>query len=511
MHPWCVFDSSSCVRRLPALLAARRRRADRARLEHQAVHARAHRRRSRAADARGRDRRRARQRQRRPEVLRRRSRDEHQDRRADRARQRGVPDADGADLRRQRGLQHQDRLGTFNIASASRSSASAASATAACSARSSRTCYFYGETIEKIGPDKYRITQGRLHDLRAADAAVGDRQRQRHDQPATTTSILRNAVIQVKDVPVFYLPMLYYPIQEDDRATGFLLPTYGSSLATRLVDQQRVLLGDQPQPGRHLLPRLDVLARQRASAPSIATCSGRRRRATSRYYWLDEKEAVINGSTRPARAEHDRFSGGLSQNLPFGLSARGRVDYFTNVTRAADLQPQLLRTPRTATAAIDGGVSGSWRSLSAERHVPAHRDVLQRRTNSTVSGRSAGLHRGAQRRAGSGRCRCSRSVNAEAGADALHQKLRRANRRRSQPDQGGRRAVDPRAAQHAAVPAGQRHGGVSHDVFQREPRRRPEDADRGADDAPLRRHARRRGRAGVLARLQSATTRSPIA
>ena len=26
-----------------------------------------------------------------------------------------------------------------------------------------------------------------------------------------------------------YLPIFYYPIQEDDRATGFLIPTYGSS------------------------------------------------------------------------------------------------------------------------------------------------------------------------------------------------------------------------------------------------------------------------------------------
>ncbi len=26
-----------------------------------------------------------------------------------------------------------------------------------------------------------------------------------------------------------YLPIFYYPIQEDDRATGFLLPIYGSS------------------------------------------------------------------------------------------------------------------------------------------------------------------------------------------------------------------------------------------------------------------------------------------
>ena len=26
-----------------------------------------------------------------------------------------------------------------------------------------------------------------------------------------------------------YLPIFYYPIQEDDRATGFLIPTYGTS------------------------------------------------------------------------------------------------------------------------------------------------------------------------------------------------------------------------------------------------------------------------------------------
>ena len=28
---------------------------------------------------------------------------------------------------------------------------------------------------------------------------------------------------------MFYTPILYYPTKEDDRATGFLMPTYGSS------------------------------------------------------------------------------------------------------------------------------------------------------------------------------------------------------------------------------------------------------------------------------------------
>ena len=43
--------------------------------------------------------------------------------------------------------------------------------------------YFYGEMIEKIGADKYKITKGGVHDLRAADAALGDCQRQLDRQP----------------------------------------------------------------------------------------------------------------------------------------------------------------------------------------------------------------------------------------------------------------------------------------------------------------------------------------
>ena len=41
--------------------------------------------------------------------------------------------------------------------------------------------------------------------------------------------MLTNTILRVKGVPVMYLPIFYYPIQEDDRATGFLLPIYGTS------------------------------------------------------------------------------------------------------------------------------------------------------------------------------------------------------------------------------------------------------------------------------------------
>ena len=40
---------------------------------------------------------------------------------------------------------------------------------------------------------------------------------------------MSNALLKVKDVPVFYLPGMYYPINKADRATGFLIPIYGAS------------------------------------------------------------------------------------------------------------------------------------------------------------------------------------------------------------------------------------------------------------------------------------------
>ena len=43
-------------------------------------------------------------------------------------------------------------------------------------------------------------------------------------------AVLTNAVLKVKDVPLFYLPAMYFPINKEDRSTGFLLPIYGTSL-----------------------------------------------------------------------------------------------------------------------------------------------------------------------------------------------------------------------------------------------------------------------------------------
>jgi lipopolysaccharide assembly outer membrane protein LptD (OstA) len=87
---------------------------------------------------------------------------------------------------------------------------------------------FYGTRLEKIGHRRFRVTNGGWTTCL---------------QPTprwdfTTSSMVleldhyvtaRNTVLRVKGVPLFWLPFLYYPIQKDDRATGFLMPTYGTS------------------------------------------------------------------------------------------------------------------------------------------------------------------------------------------------------------------------------------------------------------------------------------------
>src|SRR3954452_19433606 len=88
--------------------------------------------------------------------------------------------------------------------------------------------YFWGETVEKLGPRTYKITHGGF------TTCVQPSPRWEFVANSVTLTlekraVMTNLLLKVKDVPVFYLPAMYYPINKEDRATGFLLPIYGTS------------------------------------------------------------------------------------------------------------------------------------------------------------------------------------------------------------------------------------------------------------------------------------------
>jgi LPS-assembly protein len=88
--------------------------------------------------------------------------------------------------------------------------------------------YFWGETVEKLGPERYRISKGGF------TTCVQPTPRWELVSGTTTLTVdkralLKSTVLKVKDVPVFYLPYMYYPINRENRSTGFLMPTYGNS------------------------------------------------------------------------------------------------------------------------------------------------------------------------------------------------------------------------------------------------------------------------------------------
>ena len=246
--------------------------------------------------------------------------------------------------------------------------------------------YFYGVSIEKVGPDKYRIEKGGF------TTCVQPTPRWEIVSGRATVNlddyvVLHNAVIRVKDVPVFYLPMLYYPIQEDDRATGFLLPQYGSSLAMGSSISSAFFWAINRSHDATFFYD-SMLSRGNGLGTEYRYVMGPQAQGNLRYYWLDEKQAIINGGVRDSRRSKT-IQGGLSQNLPFGLSARARVDYFTNVTVQQTYSHDFTQASNS-NRTIDGGVSGSWRNLSVNAMYQRN-ETFYNEDESILSGRAPGF------------------------------------------------------------------------------------------------------------------------
>ena len=226
---------------------------------------------------------------------------------------------------------------------------------------------FYGEKVEKIGPKRYRITRGGF------TSCVQPTPRWELVSNTTTVeldeyAILTNTLLKVKGVPMFYLPVMYYPIQSDDRATGFLLPTYGSSTVRgQSISNAFFWAIDRSQDATIFHDWFTK--RGQGVGAEYRYVAGPGSQGNISTYYLDEKEASYTSSTgtvtTPAQTNYE-VRGNISQTLPAGLRARANVDYFSSVvTRSTFNQNPYDWSSRTRS--VRGNLSGNWgrQSMSA--------------------------------------------------------------------------------------------------------------------------------------------------
>ena len=173
-------------------------------------------------------------------------------------------------------------------------------------------------------------------------------------------AVLTNAVLKVKDVPLFYVPALYYPINKEDRSTGFLLPIYGTSLIRgHSVSNAFFWAIDRSQDLTVLHDWFSKTGQGYGGEyryVASSTSSGQ-----LRVYRLAERATTYQSNgvdVAQAAADSLDLRGSIVQALPAGFRARGSVDFTTDLAARQRYQQDLV----SATSPIrsyQGNVSGA--------------------------------------------------------------------------------------------------------------------------------------------------------
>ncbi len=225
--------------------------------------------------------------------------------------------------------------------------------------------YFYGETIEKLDIDKYRIRKGGF------TTCVQPTPRWEMVSQSATINLddyaaMRQVVLRVKDVPVFYLPALYVPLQKDGRSTGILMPTYGRSTYRGLSISNGFFWAISRSQDLTLMHDW-FTSRGHGLGAEYRYVAGPAAQGAVRAYWLNEKTRTLQTVSGPVEEPGRRsymLVGNLVQPLPGGLRANARVDYFSDVS-AQQLYNNNLYQMAFSNRSLGGGLSGSWGPLSA--------------------------------------------------------------------------------------------------------------------------------------------------
>jgi LPS-assembly protein len=245
--------------------------------------------------------------------------------------------------------------------------------------------YFGGQRIDKLGPKKYRITRGWFSTC-VQPTPRWEVFTSSVDLNLDDYALARGAVLRVKGVPLLYLPAIYYPLHEDERSTGFLMPTYGTStvrggsLSNAFFwaisrSQDATLFHDWfSRAGQGMGGEYRYVANAGSSGDV-------------RFYRFSQRQSVFTSGTQTnvlPSGKSFEVRGSMIHSLRPSVSVRGRVDY------ASDLTTQQLYQQNTYQATnpirnVEGGFSGAWGRYSTNATFQ-RTEVFSTRQVSTLSG-----------------------------------------------------------------------------------------------------------------------------
>jgi LPS-assembly protein len=224
---------------------------------------------------------------------------------------------------------------------------------------------FRGDEIHKIGPKKYRLIRGNFTtciqptprwELQSRNITIN----------LDDYALLKNSIFRVKSVPVMYLPIFYYPIQEDDRATGFLIPTYGSTTARgQSISNAFFWAISRSQDATLYHDWFSKTGQGVGGEYRYVLGSGSS--GNSRASMLNERETVFEevggaNSVYPGQRSYT-IAGDLTQRLPLNLHARANVDYYSSIVSQQRYQQNIYDATKR-TRRFGGNVAGNWGSYS---------------------------------------------------------------------------------------------------------------------------------------------------
>src|SRR5688572_24114114 len=221
---------------------------------------------------------------------------------------------------------------------------------------------FYGETLEKTGPDTYVITKGGFTSCVQANPRwemTSGSLRLRVDHYA----LLRNMFLKVKGVPAIYLPLMYYPLSKENRNTGFLMPSYGSSTYKgQTISNAFFWAINRSQDATFLHDWYSKTGQSIAGEYRYISLGGS---GNFRSSLLNERPIsyVVDGDPveQAGRRSFNAF-GNLSQSLGGTWYAQGRADYSSDLTVDQLYSTDIARASRR-TRSYGGSVSGTTKGL----------------------------------------------------------------------------------------------------------------------------------------------------